>query len=122
MIRLFVNHMEAYLQFASKIFVVATASYQFENHKFYDGTYLLLFNSMSYILYLCIKKTVCYYILAVLSASIVGETMINTLYSLTLLQNELIQPILSSLMSIVQSLHTFNQKMCSNSKNVSVYV
>lgn len=53
-------------------------------------------------------------ILVVLSSSIVGETMINTLISLTFLQSEYIQPVITSLINTVQSLHTLNQKMCPN--------
>lgn len=63
-----------------------------------------------------------FYISAVLSSSIVGETMINTLMSLTFLQSEYIQSAVTSLINTVQSLHMFNQKMCSNGINVSVYV
>lgn len=40
--------------------------------------------------------------------------MINTLNSLTFLQSEYIQPIITSLINTVQSLHTLNQKMCPN--------
>lgn len=40
--------------------------------------------------------------------------MINTLNSLTFLQSEHIQSIITSLINTVQSLHTLNQKMYSN--------
>ncbi|XP_027837521.2 probable E3 ubiquitin-protein ligase HERC1 [Aphis gossypii] len=85
--RLLVNHLEAYLMFANKIFTMAIDSYKDEHHLFYN---------------------------AVLSSSIVGETMINTLNSLSLYQSEHIQPLITSLVNTVQSLHTLNQKMCSN--------
>jgi len=42
--------------------------------------------------------------------------MINTLNSLSLYQSEHIQPLITSLINTVQSLHTLNQKMCSNGK------
>lgn len=44
--------------------------------------------------------------------------MINTLNSLTFLQSEYIQPIVTSLINTVQSLHTLNQKMCLNGKDI----
>lgn len=54
---------------------------------------------------------------AVLSSSIVGETLINTLNSLTFLQSDHIQSVITSLINTVQSLHTLNQKMCSSGMN-----
>ncbi|XP_025408544.1 probable E3 ubiquitin-protein ligase HERC1 isoform X2 [Sipha flava] len=85
--RLFVNHLESYLVFANTIFRTTVASYNDEHYIFYND---------------------------VLSSSIVGETMINTLNSLTFLQSEHIQPVLTSLINTVQSLHILNQKMCIN--------
>lgn len=46
--------------------------------------------------------------------------MINTLNSLTFLQSEYIQSIITSLISTVQSLHSLNQKMCSNGMSMFV--
>lgn len=48
--------------------------------------------------------------------------MINTLNSLTFLPSELTQPVITSLINTVHSLHTLNQKMCCNGKNYYIYV
>jgi len=48
--------------------------------------------------------------------------MINTLNSLSFLQSEHIQPLITSLINTVQSLHTLNQKMCSNGMNMVMCV
>jgi len=48
--------------------------------------------------------------------------MINTLNSLTFLQSEHIQSIITSLINTVESLHSLNQKMCSNGINMFVYI
>ncbi|VVC31643.1 Hypothetical protein CINCED_3A017272 [Cinara cedri] len=84
MIRLFVNHLETYLLFANKIFTMAITSHNYENHIFFN---------------------------AVLSSSVVGETLINTINSLTFVQSENIQSIITSLINTVQSLHLFIRKM-----------
>jgi len=47
--------------------------------------------------------------------------MINTLNSLTFLQSEHIQPLITSLINTVQSLHTLNQKMCLNGISMVMY-
>lgn len=62
------------------------------------------------------------FVLAVLSSSIVGETLINTLNSLSFLQSEHIQPVITSLINTVQSLHTLNQKMYPNGINMAICV
>jgi len=48
--------------------------------------------------------------------------MINTLNSLTFLQSEHIQSIITSLINTVQSLHSLNQKMCSNGMTMFLYI
>lgn len=48
--------------------------------------------------------------------------MICTLNSLTFLPSEYIQPVITSLIHTVQSLHMLNQKMCSNGMKDSVYL
>lgn len=73
---------------------------------YFKYTYLLI-KLNTFLLYeICIS--------AVLSSSVIGETLINTLNSLTFLQSEHIQPVITSLISTFQSLHTLNQKMCSH--------
>lgn len=42
--RLFINHLEAYLLFANKIFTMAAISYIDEQHVFYNGGYLIYNN------------------------------------------------------------------------------
>lgn len=109
--RLLINHVEAYLLFANKIFTTAVDLYKDEHNRFYNGIKLLIkFVDLFLLNYLI-------YISAVLSSSIVGEIMINTLNSLTFLPSELTQPVITSLINTVHSLHTLNQKMCCNGKN-----